>query len=65
MTRSVHFLISYNKLSIVCCISSQQAKSVIPYSSADAKMHPDQGSSPKKEVGGRMKQDLDKDFKTI
>jgi len=25
----------------------------------------DQGCSPKKEVGGRLKQDLDKDFKTI
>jgi len=29
-----------NKLSKTCCISSQQANSIIPYASADAKMHP-------------------------
>jgi len=31
MTHSVHFLIVYNELSKTCCISSQQANSVIPH----------------------------------
>jgi len=44
MTHSVLFLIVYNKLSKTSYISSQQANSVIPYASADAKMHPDRGA---------------------
>ena len=43
MTHSVHFVIMHNKLSQTCCTSSQQANSVIPYASADAKMHPYRG----------------------
>jgi len=43
MTCSVHFLIVYNKLSKTSYISSQQANSIIPYASDNAKMHPDLG----------------------
>jgi len=43
MTHSAHFLIVYNELSKTRCISSQQANSLIPYTSADAKIHPDRG----------------------
>ena len=43
MTHSVHFLIVYNELCKTRCISSQQANSLIPYTSADTKIHPDRG----------------------
>ena len=45
MTHSVHFLIIFNELSRTCCISSQQANSVIPHASAYAKMHSDWGEA--------------------
>jgi len=44
MMHSVHFLIMYNKLSKTCCVSSQQANSVIQHDGADVKMHPDPGA---------------------
>jgi len=34
----------YNKLSKTCCVSSQQANSVIQHDGADVKMHPDPGA---------------------
>ena len=60
---------AWQRFTLICSVCNRAcgwlAYTVAEYSHTREQTRTSQGCSPKKQVGGRLKQDLDKDYETI